>query len=278
MTLSFTKRFFLEREKEQGCSLIDKLTVLAQSSADLNEVLRNAADEIGRSLGLERAAILLRNESRTKLAGDYCASGVGPVQREKLRQLDLDLTKDLTAQVSTIESADPRSDPRVSRRLAPAANRPEVAIRSILLVPLTIDNENVGTVLLYRGGKRRFANQEKHLAQAAASTLSLTIYHFRSRERASRAADREALTNRLLTAIRNTVGVDEILKVAVEGIGRTLRVTRVVIYKHGDETRTVIRCSPPEPNTEQTRWCRACLAPNLIWKEARCSPSCSRGK
>src|SRR6185503_857606 len=154
MKLSFTKRFFPEREQEQGCTLIDNVTVLAQSSADLNEALRNAADEIGRTLGLERAAILLRNASGTRLAGDYCASDVGPVQREKLRQLDMDLTRDLTAQVSTIEIADPRSDPRVSRRLAPAANRPEVAIRSILIVPLTIDSEKVGTVLLYRGGKR----------------------------------------------------------------------------------------------------------------------------
>ena len=234
MKLSFTKRFFPEREQEQGCTLIDKVTVLAQSSTDLNDALRNAADEIGRTLGLERAAILLRNSSGTRLAGDYCASDVGPVQREKLRQLDIDLTRDLTAQVSTIEIADPRSDPRVSRRLAPAANRPEVAIRSILIVPLTIDSENVGTVLLYRGGKRRFAAEEKHLARAAAATLSLTIYHFRSQERAQGASDREALTNRLLTAIRSTVGVDEILKVAVEGIGQTLRVTRVVIYKHGE--------------------------------------------
>ena len=90
-------------------------------------------------------------------------------------------------------------------------------------------------MLLYRGGKRRFSAQEKHIAQAAASTLSLTIHHFRSQERARGAADREALTNRLLTAIRNTVGVDEILKVAVDGIGVTLKVTRVVIYKHGGD-------------------------------------------
>lgn len=36
----------------------------------------------------------------------------------------------------------------------------------------------------------------------------------------------------MLTAIRNAVGVDEILKVAVDGIGKTLKVTRVAIYMH----------------------------------------------
>lgn len=235
MILSFTKRFFSAREDQgKGCTLIDKIAALAQSSTDLNIALRCAADEIGRTLGLERAAILLRHESGMRLAGDYCASGIGPVQREKLRQLDIDITRELGTQVPIIEIADARSDPRVSRRLAPAANRAEEsAIRAILIVPLVIDSETAGTVLLYRGGKWRFSAQEKHIAQAAASTLSLTIHHFRSQERARGAADREALTNRLLTAIRNTVGVDEILKVAVDGIGVTLKVTRVVIYKHG---------------------------------------------
>jgi GAF domain-containing protein len=185
-------------------------------------------------MGLERAAILLQRESSMRLAGDYCATGVGPVQREKLRQLDIDITKDLAAETPVIEIIDAKSDPRVIRRLAPAANRAkECAIRSILILPLVIDSETTGTLLLYKSRSRRFSIQEKHLAGAAASTVSLTIHHFRSQDRARGAADREALTNQLLTAIRSTVTVDEILKVAVDGIGVTLKVTRVVIYKHG---------------------------------------------
>jgi PAS domain S-box-containing protein len=241
MTLSFIRRFFPAREDQgQGCTLIDKITALAQSSADLNTALRCAAEEIGRTLGLERAALLLRHESGMRLAGDFCSSGIGPVQREKLRQLDIDITRELGAKVPVIEIADARSDPRVNRRLVPAASRAEESvISSILIVPLVIDSATTGTVLLYHGGKRRFSTQEKHFAQAAASTLSLTIHHFRSQEIARGAAGREALTNRLLTAIRSTVGVDEILKVAVDGIGVTLKVARVVIYKHstGDMNR-----------------------------------------
>lgn len=260
MTLSFTKRFFPTREDQvRGCTLIDKIAALAQSSTDLNIALRCAADEIGRTLGLERAAILLRHQGGMRLAGDYCASGIGPVQREKLRQLDIDITRELGTQVPIIEIADARSDPRVSRRLAPAANRAEEsAIRSILIVPLVIDSETAGTVLLYQGGKRRFSAQ-KHLAQAAASTLSLTIHHFRSQERARAAADREALTNRLLTAIRSTVGVDEILKVAVDGIGVTLKVTRVVIYKHGGSDSNRDSCF-----TARAEYRSSVLVPSLL--------------
>ncbi len=165
--------------------------------------------------------------------GDYCAKGIGPVEREKLRQLDLELTTDLPKNASVLEIADARSDPRVTRRLARATNQAEgSSIRSILIVPIVIDFETAGAVLLYQGNKRRLSAQDKHIARAAASTVSLTIHHFRSQDRATGAAGREALTNRLLTTIRNAGGVDEILKVAVEGIGLALKVSRVVIYKH----------------------------------------------
>ncbi|HWP44581.1 MAG TPA: GAF domain-containing protein, partial [Blastocatellia bacterium] len=53
-------------------------------------------------------------------------------------------------------------------------------------------------------------------------------------EKAKGAAEREALTNRLLTAIRTAVGVDEILRVAVESVGSTLGATRAVIYMDSD--------------------------------------------
>lgn len=261
MTLSFTKWFFRAREDQaQGCTLIDRIAALAQSSGDLSAALRCAADEIGRTLGLERAAILLLHESGARLAGDYCATGIDQVQKEKLRQLDLDLTRDLGGQLSIIEIADARSDPRVSRRLAPAAGRTgDSAIRSILIVPLVIDSEAAGTLLLYKGGKRQWAAQDRHLAQAAASTLGLTIHHYRSQETARGAAHREALTNRLLTAIRSTVGVDEILKVAVDGIGVTLNVTRVVIYKRGggDLTRN-------SSFTARAEYRSSALVPSLI--------------
>jgi len=227
----------MRKDQGQGCKLIDRIAALAQSSTDLHDTLRCAAEETGRTMGLERAAILLQRESSMRLAGDYCATGVGPVQREKLRQLDIDLTKDLAAETPVIEIIDAKTDPRVIRRLAPAANRAkECAIRTILILPLVIDSETTGTLILYKSRSRRFSVQEKHLAGAAASTVSLTIHHFRSQERARGAADREALTNQLLTAIRSTVTVDEILKVAVDGIGATLKVTRVVIYKHGAST------------------------------------------
>jgi len=239
MPLSLKKYFSLKpNNRGHGCSLIEKITAFARSSEDLNTALRCAADEIGRMLELHRVAILLPDKTGMRRSGEYSAEGVGQVEREKLRQLDLDLTQDLGSHCGLTEIADTKADSRVSRRLAPAGRQPNPpSIRSILIVPLIIDTEAAGAIVLYRQDKRRWSTQEKHLVTAAASTLGLTIHHFRSQERAISATNREALTNRLLTAIRSAGDVDEILSVAVEGIGRTLKVTRVVIYRHGDQER-----------------------------------------
>lgn len=261
---AFKKRIFAARQDQAlGCELIDKIAALAQSAPDLNTALRSAADEIGQTLGLERAAILLRDESGMRRTGDYSASGIGPVEREKLRQLDLEITRDLPSLASVLEIPDAISDPRVSRRLSRTTHRAEKAvIRSILIVPILIDSETAGAVLLYQGSRRRWSVQVKNLAQAAASTVSLTIHHFRSQERAVSAADREALTNRLLTAIRSAVSVDEILKVAVEGIGMTLKVPRVVIYKHRDGNASAESCL-----IAQAECLSSVLVPSLIGTE-----------
>ena len=262
MRLSFKKRFFSGRQDQAlGCALIDKIAALAQSSSDLNTALRSTADEIGRTLDLERAAILLRDESGMRRTGDYSANGIGPVERERLRRLDLEITRNLPSVASVLEMADATSDPRVRGQLPrPSHSAEKSVIRSILIVPIVIDSETAGAVLLYQGSRRRWSAQVKNLAQAAASTVSLTIHHFRSQERAMSAADREALTNRLLTAIRSAVGVNEILKVAVEGIGLTLKVSRVVIYKHG-------KASPESCLTAQAEYLSSVLVPSLIGTE-----------
>ena len=239
MSLSLIKRTFQARDDQSlGCTLVDKIASLAQSSDDLNMALRLGADEIGRALGLERAAILLQQNSGIKLGGDYCASSVGPIQREKLRQLDLDLTETVESRTSVTEITDAGSDSRVRRRLGSPATRDEdTSVRSVLIVPLLIDSDVAGLLILYHANWRRWSSEHEHIARAAASTIQLTIHHFRSQETARRAADREALTNQLLTAIRSEVGVNEILKVAADGVGVTLKVSRVVIYKRSEDAR-----------------------------------------
>lgn len=235
MKLSLRRPLFFDNaERAQGWTLIDRIAALAQASHELNAALRYAADEIGAQLGLARVAILLNRESGFLRAGDYCAKKIGPVEKEKFRQLDLEILSALDSQIDPVEIANAGSDERVRRLIRGGRDRARrTDVKAILIVPLIIDSQSAGALLLYQSTRQHWSDQDKHLARAVASTLALTVYHFKSQEMATSASDREALTNRLLTAIRNAVGVDEILKVAVDGIGKTLKVTRVVIYTRG---------------------------------------------
>src|SRR6185295_876670 len=161
MPLSLKKYFSFKRNNRgPGCSLIEKITTFARSSDDLGTAMRCAADEIGKMLELERVAILLPDKTGMRRSGEYSAEGVGQVEREKLRQLDLDLTQDLSSQGCLTEIADTKTDSRVSRRLAPAVRQTNPpSIRSILIVPLIIDTEAAGAIVLYRQDKRRWSTQ-----------------------------------------------------------------------------------------------------------------------
>src|SRR5713226_10675877 len=131
----FKNRLFSERKsKPQGCSLIDRMAALAQSSHDLNTALGCAADEIGESLGLERVAILLRREGGMRRVGDYCAHSLGPIGREKLRQLDSEIAGGLDSRGTSIEAIDTSSDPRVIRVLQSTTNRvTQPMVKAILI-------------------------------------------------------------------------------------------------------------------------------------------------
>src|SRR5262245_23732227 len=160
-----TRMFGAPEDMASDCTLIDRIAALAQTSHDLNTTLRCAADEIGRTLGLERAAILLRHESAMRRTGDYFAHGIGPVEKEKLRQLDLEITRDLGSHFAMFELANVKSDPRLSRLLkSPANGRHPLSIKSILVVPLVIDSQTAGALILYHGDRRRSSTQVKHVA------------------------------------------------------------------------------------------------------------------
>jgi PAS domain S-box-containing protein len=152
--------------------------------------------------------------------------------RERLELVDGEIARSLGDSSVLSETNDPGADSRVGALLGHAADGSSsgIIIRSILTAPLILDSRVIGALNLYRVKPRRWSANERHCAKAIASSLSQLIHQTQSNERAKSAADREALTNRLLGAIRTAVGVDDLLRFAIEGIGVTLGVSRAVIY------------------------------------------------
>src|ERR1041384_4398473 len=100
---------------------------------DLKLALRCAADEIGSLMMLGRVSVLVYRDGRFRRAGDYCANQIGPVEKEKYRQLDLELTGNLNSESRSVEITNADSNETVSRLLNRGVDGPRpLDVKSIL--------------------------------------------------------------------------------------------------------------------------------------------------
>jgi PAS domain S-box-containing protein len=232
---ALTKILSFWRDPAKYRAAVDGLGLVIRSSPNLQTIVEAASSELARALGEPRAAIIVRRDGGRLLASDRCLKEVEPALGEKLRATDLRLLAGLTPRQGLIEMAAPEIDQHL-RALSSAGGGDAFQFKSVLVAPLALDPESAaeltGAIIVYRKNKRMWSAQKKLFIQAVASSLTLAIYQTQLREKAQSAAEREALTNRLLTAIRSAVGVDDILKVAVESLGEALGVTRASIYMH----------------------------------------------
>ncbi|HXG95288.1 MAG TPA: GAF domain-containing protein [Blastocatellia bacterium] len=230
---SLTKRIFPDCAAQSSqCLLVDRINLLVRSSSDLNDLFAAAAEEIGRALNLAHVGIILRAADKIKATSLYFAQEIGYGAKEKFKLLDSVIERSFCDSTVPVEMSADELDSglkaQFEHHLEDSAS--ELGISALLIAPLVLDKNATGAILLYRRKPTRWSSQEKHLLQLISSTLTLAIDHIQSEERAKIAAEREAVTNRLLSAIRSAVNVDDILKVAVESLGAALRATRTVIY------------------------------------------------
>jgi PAS domain S-box-containing protein len=268
---SLKDKFFPGRNNQSSYwALVDRIGELSRSAEDLNSAFNKAAGALGSALEVTHAAILLRQEKGFKLAGDYCSPEVTAHARENLMLLDAEIAREFAASNGITEITKEEIDSKLKALLAGGlyqeTSRPRIG--SILVTPLLDNSRSIGAVVLYGNNNRRWSNDDKQSLRAVVSNLALIIHHFKAEERVKIAANREALTNDLLTAIRSAVSVDEVLKAAVMGIGRALAVTRVVIYTHpqGDLTRAAIQ-GLSSVLTARAEHRTSVLVPSLLNKE-----------
>ena len=223
--------------------LVDRINSSIYSSADIKGVLKLASAELGRALDAARLAVMIFEECPVRASSDYHAPDLESNAKEILRPLDVEVTRGAerwtdVRELSDAIAASDGGDIFSSRELGEALQKANIT--SLAAAPIIGDGQTIGAIVIYWRKKRRLTDRERLLVRALSTNLGLAIYHIRLQERARIAADREALTNRLLTAIRSAVAADGVLKVAVEGLGDALGLTRAVIYMHtsGAERRS----------------------------------------
>ncbi len=220
-------------------ALVDRITSSIYSSADINGVLKLASVELGRALEAARLVAIIFEESPARASSDYHAPDLDSNTKEILRAVNLEVMRGVGQWTDIRELSDTFAAEGggffSSQQLCETLQKAN--IRSLVVAPIKGDSQTIGAIVIYWRKKRRLSDRERQLVRALSTNLGLAIYHIRLQERARIAADREALTNRLLTAIRSAVVADGVLKVAVEGLGNALGLTRAVIYMHSNESK-----------------------------------------
>jgi PAS domain S-box-containing protein len=235
--------FDLTRERFRGskrqpdyCALVEGVVALARSTADPKSLLASLADLIGRTLNLPRLVILLNNAEWT-CAGEYSPASLHASTREKLRLVEAEIARQLARETATVQLAVADLKPALTAALEHAFEDTPGGLpaQGFVFVPIREGTQAGGAILLYKVKHQRLPGAERHALQTLGAVLSFALHHQQSLERASDAAQREALTHQLLAAIRNAGSVDEILKAAVDGLGTTLSVSRAVIFMAGGD-------------------------------------------
>ena len=150
--------------------LLNRVITVAASAPDHIAVLNVACAELARALDVPQAACALFNEPRTHLTvvSEYCApgrpSGLGSV----IPMVGNVLTELVLSQRSPVQVPDIHTDPRTAATAALFDHRGTAAI---LLLPLIVQDEIVGTIGFDSLTPRFFTLEEIALAQAVTWTV-----------------------------------------------------------------------------------------------------------
>ncbi|HEY9231298.1 MAG TPA: GAF domain-containing protein, partial [Blastocatellia bacterium] len=225
------ERLRSNRRQPDYCALVEGAVTLARSTTDAKLLLAGVAEQMGQMLGLSRLTILRHHHEWTG-AAEYSAAGLNATACDKLRPLEAEVARQLTYQKSPFEVAVADLKPALRADFEQAFENLSPALRGgwLVFAPLVEGEQVVGTILSYRLKHQRLSDAERHALRTLAAVLALALHHQQSLEQAGEAAQREELTHQLLADIRNAGSVEEVLKAAVDGLGMTLDLSRVVIF------------------------------------------------
>ncbi|HJQ25798.1 MAG TPA: GAF domain-containing protein [Blastocatellia bacterium] len=273
------ERLRSKRQPPDYCALVEGAVMLARSTTDTKLLLAGVAEQMGDALALPRLTILRHFHDWT-CAAEYSAAGLNATTGDKLRPLEIEVARQLAHETAPVEVAISDLKPALRADFEQAFKNipPDLRGGWLVFAPLVEGAQVVGTILSYRLKLQRLTDDERHALRTLAAVLALALHHQQSLEQAGEAAQREELTHQLLAAIRNAGSVEEVHKAAVDGLGMTLDVSRVVIFMgEGDMTRTGFAAAA-QPLGARAEYRQSALVPSLMGSALDLSDSVLRGR
>ncbi len=179
------------RKRAERMELLNNISMAIIGQADLHEVLRGAADGLTRVLGVEQVGIALLDGNRQHLIvmAEHSAKGSPPAAGSEIPLAGNRSMEHILKTRAPLAVRDAQHDPLLDGVHKIMAQR---SVQSILLVPMLVRGEVIGTVGCdATGAPREFTPQDIELAQTVANLVALRLEQARLIE-AERQAHQQA--------------------------------------------------------------------------------------
>src|SRR4051812_17522396 len=154
--------------------LVARIGRRVRSELDLDAVLRTAAEELGRAIGVSRAFVRLGGFGEARAVAEWEAPGVEPVgsAAARLPALNLAVRDRRTVRVSDIEAAAELHD----AALGDIDLLRALGVRAVLATPIVVFDDVIGVFGMHRAAVAEWADEEVALAEAVAREAGLAIH------------------------------------------------------------------------------------------------------
>ncbi len=221
----------LER-KTRDMGLVHQVSRMVSSSLDLTRILETTVEQMAAVFEADHSGILLFDPAHTygQVVAEYPSTGATierfPVQGYLAAER-------IIADREPLVIEDTWQDPLMAA-VREAMHR--LDIRSMLIVPLTVRGEVIGSIGLDAVGRqRRFTAEEVALAQTIANQVSIAIENARLYEKTRRHMEELTALHSIDMAIASTLDLDEMLQRVYEQVSAVMDIAAFHIALYDEE-------------------------------------------
>ena len=191
--------------------------------------------ELGSYLEVDRCSLFMKDEKAGHLrnVAEYHAEGVEPAATD-FALGDLTSLARALSDKGVLAFNDAANDKRIETLYEKILKQAEV--RSIMYVAIRVGDEVPAAFALSTTREHRnWSDSDIALARAVADQTGIAIRQAQLYQKAEATSTRESLVNRVSTALRASLSLQEVLSTATRELGQALSASRVYLHLHNPE-------------------------------------------
>ena len=222
-------------QQAQREAMIHRISQAIRCSLDSGEIYQTAVRELGSYLAVDRCSLFMRDARlrRALNVAEYHADGVNPAASDFALTHLQTLIKALD-ETGVLPFTDAAHDKRIEDLYQNILAKADV--KSIMYVAIRVgDDVPAAFALSTTKNIREWSAADIALAKAVADQTGIAIRQAELYQKADSTSTREALVNRLTTAIRASLRMPEVLSTATREVGGALSASRVHLFLYNSE-------------------------------------------